>query len=184
MTLSGRPDPVRHIQLRYLDLPTLALLGDAPERFAAAERVSLGNHQELVREVARQTQALVERQGEQNPWGGYLAIDPATRTVVGTCAYKGPPGRDGVVEIAYFTFPEHEGQGYATAMGSELRALAAGATIVKTVRAHTLPQHNASCRVLEKLGFSRIGEVVDPEDGPVWRWEWYPAFTNEWPTDE
>ncbi|MGH7631966.1 MAG: hypothetical protein ACREOF_21740 [Gemmatimonadales bacterium] len=33
---------------------------------------------------------------------------------------------------------------------------------------------NASARVLEKLGFRRLGEVIDPEDGPVWRWEWEP----------
>jgi hypothetical protein len=26
-------------------------------------------------------------------------------------------------------------------------------------------------RVLEKLGFTCVGEVVDPEDGLVWRWD-------------
>jgi hypothetical protein len=26
-------------------------------------------------------------------------------------------------------------------------------------------------RILEKLGFERIGEVMDPEAGPVWRWD-------------
>jgi hypothetical protein len=25
--------------------------------------------------------------------------------------------------------------------------------------------------VLEKCGFERIGAVIDPEDGQVWRWE-------------
>ena len=39
------------------------------------------------------------------------------------------------------------------------------------VRAHTLAERNASTRVLEKCGFGLVGEVVDPEDGPVWRWE-------------
>ncbi len=29
----------------------------------------------------------------------------------------------------------------------------------------------ASGRVLIKCGFRRIGEVIDPEDGLVWRWE-------------
>ena len=29
----------------------------------------------------------------------------------------------------------------------------------------------ASTRVLTKCGFSRIGEVIDPDDGLVWRWE-------------
>jgi RimJ/RimL family protein N-acetyltransferase len=30
---------------------------------------------------------------------------------------------------------------------------------------------NASARVLAKCGFRRVGEVIDPEDGLVWRWE-------------
>jgi RimJ/RimL family protein N-acetyltransferase len=43
------------------------------------------------------------------------------------------------------------------------------------VRAHTLPERNASTRILEKLGFERIGQAVDPEVGQVWRWERDPA---------
>ena len=39
------------------------------------------------------------------------------------------------------------------------------------LRAHTLPERSASCRVLEKAGFEYIGSVIDPDDGPVWRWE-------------
>ena len=42
---------------------------------------------------------------------------------------------------------------------------------VKCIRAHTRPEANASTRVLAKCGFVLIGPVVDPEDGPVWRWE-------------
>ena len=46
---------------------------------------------------------------------------------------------------------------------------------VRLVRAHTLPERNASTRVLEKNGFRLVGPVVDPEDGPVFRWERLPA---------
>jgi RimJ/RimL family protein N-acetyltransferase len=91
---------------------------------------------------------------------------------VGTCAFKGPPDGQGEVEVAYFTFPTHEGRGYATAMARALCDRAAASAGVRCVRAHTLPERNASVRVLEKLGFRRAGDVQDPEDGPVWRWEW------------
>ena len=74
--------------------------------------------------------------------------------------------------MAYFTFPSHEGRGYATAMSRQLRNLAAAEGSVCTVRAHTLPERNASGRILTKLGFRNVGEVLDPEDGPVWRWDW------------
>lgn len=42
---------------------------------------------------------------------------------------------------------------------------------VRLVRAHTRPDGEASMRVLTKCGFEWIGEVVDPEDGLVCRWE-------------
>ncbi len=47
----------------------------------------------------------------------------------------------------------------------------AGGPEVAVVRAHTLLEHNASCRVLEKVGLQHTGSPIDPEDGPVWRWE-------------
>jgi len=41
---------------------------------------------------------------------------------------------------------------------------------VRTVLAYTLPEHNASTRVLEKIGMRFAGEAE--EDGsPIWRWE-------------
>ena len=76
------------------------------------------------------------------------------------------------VEVAYFTFPGEEGRGIASAMAFALVQLAqAAATGASTLCAHTLPERNASCRVLEKAGFVHVGTVVDPEDGPIWRWE-------------
>jgi len=42
-------------------------------------------------------------------WDGYFVVEPTTREVLGTCAFKGEPDTSGAVEIAYLTFPEHEG---------------------------------------------------------------------------
>ena len=108
-------------------------------------------------------------------WGGYLAVDGDTRQVVGSCAFKGPPTPDSTVEIAYFTYPGFEGRGYATAMARRLLELANGAPEVKRVIAHTLPEQNASTRILERIGMSFVGEVMDPDDGLVWRWELVPS---------
>ena len=56
-------------------------------------------------------------------------------------------------------------------MAAALVARAMREPDVQIVVAHTLRERNASTRVLEKTGFALVGEVVDPEDGPVWRWE-------------
>lgn len=37
--------------------------------------------------------------------------------------------------------------------------------------AHTLPKVKDSDRALGKPGMTKIGEIIDPEDGRVWRWE-------------
>jgi RimJ/RimL family protein N-acetyltransferase len=90
---------------------------------------------------------------------------------VGTCGFKGPPSADGVVEIAYGVNPDYQGKGYATEAVQALIDYALSSGNVRVVRAHTLPEQNASTRVLTKCGFRCIGEVIEPEDGLVWRWE-------------
>ena len=83
----------------------------------------------------------------------------------------GPP-RDGVVEIAYGVAPDFEGRGYATEAARALVDIAFQSSEVKRVIAHTLERTNASSRVLLKTGFQCAGQVIDPEDGAVWKWEY------------
>ena len=92
---------------------------------------------------------------------------------VGRGGFKGPPTADGIVEIAYGVSPEHQGKGYATEAAEALVEFAFSNEQVRGVWAHTLPEANASTRVLTKCGFQCVGEVIDPEDGLVWRWEKY-----------
>lgn len=118
-------------------------------------------------EVLESFRSMYEQVGYAPPWVGYIArIDGGS---VGTCAFKSPPA-DGRVEIAYFTFPEHEGRGVATRMASALIDIARQADPTVRITARTLPQQNASTRVLSKLGFVLAGTVQDPEDGEVWEW--------------
>lgn len=102
---------------------------------------------------------------------GFAIVEPAEGLVIGLCGYKGPPTQDGSVEIAYGLAPAYRGRGYATEAAQELAKRAFDSGRVRRVIAHTLPESNASTRVLSRSGFLRLGEVVDPEDGLVWRWE-------------
>ena len=107
-----------------------------------------------------------------DPWrDGFIVLLGNDNLAVGTCGYKGPPGPDGVVEIGYGIAPAFQGRGFATEAAQALVAHAFNSGLVRTVRAHTSPEPNASSRVLQKCGFARIGEVIEPEDGLVWRWE-------------
>jgi RimJ/RimL family protein N-acetyltransferase len=109
---------------------------------------------------------------EADPWlHGFSVTLLETGAAVGTAGFKGPPDADGVVEIAYGIDAQHRGKGYATEAAQAITAYAFSSGLVRTVRAHTKPESDASKRVLTKSGFRYIGEVIDPEDGLVGRWE-------------
>jgi RimJ/RimL family protein N-acetyltransferase len=112
---------------------------------------------------------------EPDPWmHGFAVVHRADRLVIGTGGFKGPPADDGrgrFCEIAYGIAPGYQRQGFATETAAALVDFAVANGHLTFVRAHTLPEPNASTRVLTKCGFTFIGEVTDPEDGQVWRWE-------------
>lgn len=107
-----------------------------------------------------------------DPWRwGFVLLDQSRGQAIGFAGYKGPPGTDGVIEISYGVAPGFQGKGYATEAARALIAFAFGHPSVATVIAHTRPECNPSTSVLTKCGFRKAGEVHDPEDGLVWRWE-------------
>jgi [ribosomal protein S5]-alanine N-acetyltransferase len=123
-------------------------------------------------EVSPDWIARVRATAEGDPWAlSYTVVERASGATVGSCAFKGPPDADGVVEVAYGIDPAHRGRGFATEAAGALAGFAFASGRVRLVRAHTKPDGAASARVLTKCGFRRVGEVVDPEDGRVCRWE-------------
>jgi len=110
--------------------------------------------------------------GPADPWRhGFFIVEASTGIVIGSAGFKGPPDAAGMVEIAYGVVPARQGQGFATEAAGALMRYAAGDPRVRLLRAHTLPEANASTHVLRKCGFVHVGAVVDPDDGLVWRWE-------------
>jgi len=122
----------------------------------------------VVREVINAHAALYRDVGFVPPWIGYLARERGQ--FVGVSGFKAP-AKNGSVEIAYFTFPGHEGRGVASKMARHLIALARETDPAIRITAMTTPQVNASTMILRKLGFTCHGEVQDPHDGKVWSWE-------------
>jgi [ribosomal protein S5]-alanine N-acetyltransferase len=123
---------------------------------------------ETARQVCSDTAALYKRAGYDPPWIGYLAL--IRENVLGTCCFKSAPV-NGRVEIAYFTFPGHEGRGVATSMAAGLIKIARDTEQSVTVFAHTLAEESPSTSILKKLGFQYTGKIIHPEDGEIWEWE-------------
>ncbi len=139
-----------------------------PAGFAALLAPGYSGNEEVPRALFEQTRTFLAAHPRPDPWGSYLVY--AGDTAVGVCAYKSAPDAAGGVEIAYSTAPAYEGRGYAKAMIAALYDLASR-NRASLVLAHTLPEENPSNRALRRQGFTFAGEVMDPEDGRVWRWE-------------
>lgn len=127
------------------------------------------NEHEYLRDVLPECVANYERTGYQEPWIAYVATNDGV--IVGTCAFKTPPA-DAHVEIAYYTFPPYENHGYATQMAQCLVQIAEDTDDSIRVIARTLPIEGPSSSVLQKNHFVKTGEVLHPEDGLVWEWEY------------
>lgn len=158
------------IELLQVDLVNL-------RRLAASEPVELGSAS--VSEGALPPPRVASRALAQLALGTpalwcvpFLIISPARRMVVGGCTFKTLPA-DGRVEIGYAVAASQRGQGIATAAVGQLLRMAARSGLVREVVAHIVPDNAASARMASRLGFSRGGEVVDPDGETVVRWAWH-----------
>ncbi len=130
-------------------------------------------------EVSDDWIARVQSTAADDPWAlSFTAIERASGSAVGACVFKGPPDADGVVEVAYGIDLAHRGRGFATEATRGLVEFAFASGRVRLVRAHTKPDGIASARVLTKCGFRQVGEVIDPDDGLVCRWERGPNIAS------
>ena len=125
----------------------------------------------LVGETLKMQVEYYSKIGFHPPWIGYLAL--VSGSPVGMGGFKGRP-IDNKVEIAYFTFPENEGKGVGTRTCEALVSKAIASDPKVEISARTMPEKNASTRILAKNGFVFSGVVQDPEDGEVWEWKFIP----------
>ena len=146
----------------------LRLLAEKPADFAEEHGVHL---HEVAQSVALGSLEYMRTFSLETPahWFGHFAIEGETQQMVGVCSLKGPPV-EGKVEMAYYTFPGFEGRGIGTAMAKFVLERARTLQDVRWITAHTLPEHNASTRILEKIGMRFVCEEM--EDGAtVWLWQ-------------
>ncbi|OQX69518.1 MAG: hypothetical protein B6A08_04140 [Sorangiineae bacterium NIC37A_2] len=104
--------------------------------------------------------------------GPYVIESPTEPVVVGEIggAFTGP----GTVEIGYAVVRSHFGRGIATAAVRELVSILRGMPEVERIVAHTPFDHPESARVVEKAGFTLVGEIEDSHEGQTIRvqeWE-------------
>ena len=92
------------------------------------------------------------------------------RAMAGHAGFHGPPGVNGsstagALEVGYKIFPAYRGRGYAVEAVEALIAWADREHGIRQFLASVAPDNAPSLAVLARLGFARVGEQWDEEDG-------------------
>lgn len=143
-----------------------ALAGDRPLAASLGHDVVPG--WATFKAALRRTRDALAADPRASDWGTRLFVAGDPRELVGWGGFKGPP-REGVVEVGYEIARARQGRGLATAAAHAMVAEAFADGDVTSVIAHTLAERNASCRVLEKAGFTRDGEGEE-RGRAIWRY--------------
>ena len=125
----------------------------------------------LCHETLKMCVDFYKRVGFNPPWICYYAEENGE--LVGSAAYKGRPVNS-TVEISYGTMEDHRQKGVGGRICKHLVELTLATDPSVRITARTLPEHNYSTKILQKNNFILLGIVDDPEDGPVWEWEYRP----------
>lgn len=96
----------------------------------------------------------------------WFICDKESRWVAGSMGINGPPDENGETLVGYFVDRRFENRGYTTEALQLLVEWLAGQPGARAIIADTLAPFNASQRVLQKNGFTLVGEV---EEGLRWR---------------
>jgi hypothetical protein len=92
--------------------------------------------------------------GYNLPWVGYFVL--RENQIVGCCGFTGQP-KDGKVEIASFSC-------------KELISIANQTDPTVIITAKTVPEYNASTKILQNFRFTFSEIVQDEEIGDAWLW--------------
>ena len=107
----------------------------------------------------------VNEHSDWAPWLIRAIIAREQSRMLGYINFHMPPNDDGMVEVGYTIFTEHRRKGFAEEAVRALFEWALQQGGVKIFRASVGPWNEPSLRMVEKLGFTEVGEQWDEIDG-------------------
>jgi len=158
------------LDLVEIDLPAhrALLAGRVPEIAGAAVPADFAEGVPSALRIAQ-----LERDPGELPWLVRALVLRDERRVVGAAGFHEPP-TDGRAELGYQICAADRRRGYAREAVVALMEWAAPQ--VRVFRASIAPGNVASQALVASLGFTRVGEQIDPEDGLEW------VFERAWAT--
>ena len=97
--------------------------------------------------------------------GLVLAIEKETMQIIGSSGFHDFPDERGMIEIGFGIVPERQNQGFGTELLMAMWKMITQHPEVKVLRYTVSPDNAPSLHIINKLGFERVGEQIDEEDG-------------------
>ncbi len=94
---------------------------------------------------------------EENEWEG-LIIHKQDQCIIGDMGFRRSTDNPKEIELGYSIVPAYEGHGYATEMAKAIIEWGLALEGIERIIASCDPNNAASARVLEKAGFTSLGE--------------------------
>jgi [ribosomal protein S5]-alanine N-acetyltransferase len=94
-----------------------------------------------------------------------MVLPAGGRTVIGHIGFHGPPSTVGRAELGYAVVPDHRRRGYASEAARAMMDWAQREQGVTNFFVAISPGNAASLAMAARLGFVRVGEQIDEDDG-------------------
>jgi len=121
---------------------------------------------------SRRWLGMLREDPERGPWLARAIVEPGRGEMIGHIGFHDRPGApdlDGIapggVEIGYSVFEPFRGRGYAKEAAGALMGWAHDRHGITRFVASVSPENAPSLAVIAALGFERVGEHLDVEDG-------------------
>ena len=97
--------------------------------------------------------------------GLILAVNKSSNEVVGSAGFHDFPDGNGMIEIGFGIVPQMQNQGLGKELLLGMWLMISKRPDVKVLRYTVAPDNEPSMHIINKLGFDKVGEQIDPEDG-------------------
>jgi RimJ/RimL family protein N-acetyltransferase len=97
--------------------------------------------------------------------GIILAVTKSDREIIGSAGFHDYPDEQGMIELGYGIVDQMQRQGFGQELLLGMWRMIIKREDVKILRYTVAPDNGPSVHIVEKYGFEKVGEQIDPEDG-------------------
>ena len=157
------------LELHHISVVDLFALFEVPEDVSVYAGKPYSNpHRVLMDESGplRWRVPQVKSNPSVNKWFVRWMVEKSSREIVGSISFHGPPDEQGMMEIGLGIHADFQRLGFATEALTGMWSWVVNQPGVELLRYTVDPNNEASVAVVKKFDFERVGQQIDPEDGP------------------